>query len=157
MLQRAIFSPTIPMKFEQYNPWNYLCCSVRFSPEALHWLFVKGFVGWIFQVVLLKITLFSLGSGEAPLLDIVAYAGYTFTGLSLAILGKLFWENAYFCYYLLLAWTCCCTAAFLLRTMKRVLYDSSSHHYLLILVAAQFPLMFWLGNFTLNWLLWTVD
>ncbi|KAL0432221.1 UNVERIFIED_CONTAM: protein YIF1A [Sesamum latifolium] len=62
----------------------------KFSPEALNWLFVKGLVGWTFQVALLKMTLFSLGSGEAPLLDIVAYAGYTFTGLSLAVLGKYF-------------------------------------------------------------------
>lgn len=131
--------------------------SFRFSPEALNWLFVKGVVGWSFQVALLKMTLFSLGSGEAPLLDIVAYAGYTFTGLSFAILGKIFWG---FVYFFLLLWTCLCMAIFLVKTMKRVLlsearsYDSSRHHYLLLFIAvAQFPLLFWLGNITLNWLL----
>lgn len=134
-----------------------LHCSVRFSPEALNWLFVKGVVGWSFQVALLKMTLFSLGSGEAPLLDIVAYAGYTFTGLSFAILGKIFWGYAY---YFLLPWTCLCMGIFLVKTMKRVLfaevrsYDSSRHHYLLLFIAlAQFPLLIWLGNITLNWLL----
>ncbi|KAL6504540.1 hypothetical protein OROGR_026463 [Orobanche gracilis] len=62
-----------------------------FSPEALNGLFVKGLVGWAFQVALLKMTLFSLGGVEAPLLEIVSYAGYTFTGLSLAVLAKIFW------------------------------------------------------------------
>ncbi|EYU23874.1 hypothetical protein ABFS83_14G310800 [Erythranthe nasuta] len=128
----------------------------KFSPEALNWLFVKGLVGWAFQVALLKMTLFSLGSGEAPLLEIVAYAGYTFTGLSLAVLGKLCWGYAY---YFLLPWTCLCMGIFLVKTMKRVLfaevrtYDSSRHHYLLLFIAlAQFPLLIWLGNITLNWL-----
>ncbi|KAL2517826.1 Integral membrane HRF1 family protein [Abeliophyllum distichum] len=68
----------------------------KFSPEALNWLFAKGLVGWCLQVILLKATLFTLGSGEAPLLDIVAYAGYTFTGLSLAVLGKIVWKYSYY-------------------------------------------------------------
>jgi len=128
----------------------------KFSPEALNWLFAKGLVGWCLQVILLKATLYTLGSGEAPLLDIVAYAGYAFTGLSLAILGKIVW---YYSYYFLMPWTCLCMGIFLVKTMKRVLfaevrsYDSSRHHYLLLLIAlAQFPLFIWLGNISLNWL-----
>lgn len=135
---------------------NNFTLLARFSPEAVNWLFAKGLVGWFFQVALLKMTLFSLGSGEAPLLDVVAYAGYTFTGLSLAVLGKLFWG---YTYYFLLPWTCLCMGIFLVKTMKRVLfaevrsYDSSRHHYLLLFIAfAQFPLLIWLGNITLNWL-----
>ncbi|KAL4277247.1 hypothetical protein AHAS_Ahas20G0288100 [Arachis hypogaea] len=54
----------------------------KFSPEALNLLFIKGLLGWFMQASLLKVTLLSLGSGEAPLLDIIAYAGYTFTGNS---------------------------------------------------------------------------
>ncbi|KAK1356708.1 Integral membrane HRF1 family protein [Heracleum sosnowskyi] len=128
----------------------------KFSPEALNWLFAKGLVGWFLQVSLLKMSLFSLGSGEAPLLDIVAYAGYTFTGICLAVLGKLFWSYSY---YFLMPWTCLCMGTFLVKTMKRVLfaevrtYDSSRHHYLLLFIAlAQFPLFIWLGNVSLNWL-----
>ncbi|CAI9759636.1 unnamed protein product [Fraxinus pennsylvanica] len=128
----------------------------KFSPEALNWLFVKGVVGWFLQVTLLKMTLFSLGGGEAPLLDIVAYAGYTFTGLSLAFLGRIFSKYAY---YFLMPWACLCMGIFLVKTMKRVLFaevrsfDSSRHHYLLLFIAmAQFPLLIWLGNITLNWL-----
>ncbi|KAJ4826834.1 hypothetical protein Tsubulata_023654, partial [Turnera subulata] len=53
----------------------------RFSPEALNWQFVEGMVGWVSQVMLLlKISLLPLGGREASLLDMVAYAGYTFTG-----------------------------------------------------------------------------
>nr|GMD57266.1 protein YIF1B-like [Ipomoea batatas] len=127
----------------------------RFSPEALNWLFMKGLVGWFLQVSLLKMTLFSLGSGEAPLLDIVAYAGYTFAGLSVAILGKILWNYSY---YFLMPWAGLCMGIFLVKTMKRVLfaevrtYDSSRHHYLLLFIAlSQFPLLFWLGKISISW------
>ncbi|CDP08200.1 unnamed protein product [Coffea canephora] len=128
----------------------------KFRPEALNWLFAKGLVGWFLQVALLKMSLFSLSGGEAPLLDIVAYAGYTFTGLSLAVVGKLIWSYSY---YALIPWISLCMGIFLVKTMKRVLfaevrsYDSSRHHYLLLFIAmAQFPLLIWLGNISLNWL-----
>ncbi|KAI9083410.1 hypothetical protein K1719_034624 [Acacia pycnantha] len=61
----------------------------KFSPEALNWLFIKGLLGWFMQATLLKVTLFSLGSEEAPLLDIMAYAGYTFAGMCLAVFGRI--------------------------------------------------------------------
>ncbi|KAK4784684.1 hypothetical protein SAY86_019052 [Trapa natans] len=128
----------------------------KFSPEALNWLFMKGLVGWFLQVALLKVILLSLGSGEAPLLDIVAYGGYPFTGLTISVLGKLLVR---YLYYALMPLTCLCMGIFLVKTMKRVLftevrnYDSSRHHFLLLLVGlAQFPLLLWLGNITINWL-----
>lgn len=129
----------------------------RFSPEALNLLFIKGLLGWFMQATLLKVTLLSLGSGEAPLLDIIAYAGYTFTGICLAVLGRII---SGYSYYFLMPWTCLCMGVFLVKTMKRVLfaevrsYDSSKHHYLLLFIAlVQFPLLAWLGNITINWLL----
>ncbi|KAI7983045.1 Protein YIF1B-A [Camellia lanceoleosa] len=91
----------------------------KFSPEALNWLFIKGLVGWFLQVTLLKMSLFSLGSGEAPLLDIVAYAGYSFTGMCLAVLGRIVWSYSY---YFLMPWTCLCMGIYLVKTMKRVLF-----------------------------------
>ncbi|KAK1567884.1 hypothetical protein Q3G72_017761 [Acer saccharum] len=124
--------------------------SGKFSPEALNWQFVKGLVGWFLEVMLLKVSLLSLGGGEAPLLDTVAYAGYTFTGMCVAVLGRITLSYAY---YLTVMWTCLCTGIFLVKTMKRTLfaearsYDSSMLHYLLLCVAfAQFPLSFWLSN-----------
>ncbi|KAK8677057.1 hypothetical protein V6N13_142613 [Hibiscus sabdariffa] len=128
----------------------------KFSPEALNWLFAKGLFGWFLQVMLLKTTLLSLGSGEAPLLDILAYAGYAFTGMCLSVLGRIIWRYSY---YFLMPWTCLWMGVFLVKTMKRVLfaevrsYDSSRHHYLLLFIAlAQFPLFTWLGNISVNWL-----
>lgn len=128
----------------------------KFQPEVVNWLFAKALVGWFLQVMLLKLSLFSLISGEAPFLDVVAYAGYAFTGISLAVLGKLIWAPAY---YILLPWTCLCMGVFLVKTMKRVLYaevrsyDSSKHHILLLLIAlAQFPFFIWLGNISVRWL-----
>lgn len=139
--------------------WFWIFSSLaRFTPEVLNWLFIKGLVGWFLQVSLLKMTLLSLGSGEAPLLDIVSYSGYAFTGLSIALLGTIIWSHSY---YFLMPWTSLCMGIFLVKTMKRVLfaevrtYDSSRHHYLLLFIAlAQFPLLFWLGKISLNWFFW---
>ncbi|XP_010939899.1 uncharacterized protein [Elaeis guineensis] len=125
----------------------------KFSPEALSLQFTRGLAGWFMQVALLKGLLYSLGGGEAPLLDIVAYGGYAFTGLSLAILARIFWSYSY---YFLMPWVSMCMGVFLVKTMKRVIFTeirsyekhSSRQHYLLLFMAiAQFPLFFWLGNF----------
>jgi hypothetical protein len=109
------------------------------------------------QVALLKMILLSLGSGEAPLLDIVAYAGYTFTGMCFAVLGKIL---SGYSYYILMPCACLCMGIFLVKTMKRVLFaevrsfDSSRHHFLLLLIAlVQFPFFAWLGNVSVNWFL----
>ncbi|KAJ8534608.1 hypothetical protein K7X08_016336 [Anisodus acutangulus] len=95
----------------------------RFSPEALSWLFIKGLVGWFLQVSVLKMTLLSLGSVEAPLLDIVSYAGYAFAGLSIALMGTIIWNYSY---YFLMPWTCLCMGVFLVKTIKRVLFAELS-------------------------------
>ncbi|XP_021907498.1 protein YIF1B-like isoform X1 [Carica papaya] len=128
--------------------------SGKFSPEALNWQFVKGMVGWFLQVMLLKFSILSLGGGEAPLLDTVAYAGYTFTGMCMAVLGRITLSYAY---YLIVVWTCLCMGIFLVKTMKRTLfaevrsYHSSKNNYLLVGFAfAQFPLIFWLSNTPAN-------
>lgn len=128
-----------------------------FTAGALNLLFMRGLVGWFLQIFLLKMTLLSLGSGEAPFLDIVAYAGYTFTGMCLAVLGRIIWRHSY---YFLMPWMCLCMGIFLVKTMKRVLFaevrsqGSSKHHFRLLFIAfAQFPLYIWLGNSGLHWFL----
>lgn len=52
-------------------------------------------MGWVVEVAILIGLLYYLGSGEAPLLDIVAYGGYAFAGLSLAVIAKLLWSYSY--------------------------------------------------------------
>ncbi|KAG6748841.1 hypothetical protein POTOM_048777 [Populus tomentosa] len=130
--------------------------SGKFTPEALNWQFVKGMIGWFSEVMLLKVSILSLGGGEAPLLDMVAYAGYTFTGMCVAVLGRI---TLGYTYYLIILWTCLCMGIFLIKTMKRTLlsevrsYDSSKHQYLLLCTAlTQFPLMFCLSNTSGTWL-----
>ncbi|XP_026397357.1 protein YIF1B-like [Papaver somniferum] len=122
----------------------------KFSPEALSSQFTKGLLGWFLQILLLKGSLYSIGSIEAPLLDIVAYSGYPFVGMCLAVLGRIIWRYSY--YYMML-WACLCMAVFSVKTMKRVLfaearsYDTSKNLYLILFIAlAQFPYFIWLGN-----------
>ncbi|WOL08031.1 protein YIF1B-B [Canna indica] len=124
----------------------------KFTPEALSIQFTRGLAGWFMQVLLLKGLLYSLGGVEAPLLDMVAYGGYTFTGLSLTMLARLCWSSSY---YVVMVSTSFLMGVFLLKTMKRVLFTemrsyekhSSRQHYLLLfMVIAQFPLFWWLGK-----------
>lgn len=125
----------------------------KFSPETLSLQFTRAFIGWALQVLLLKGMLYSLGSGEAPLLDIIAYGGYAFTGICIGVLARLCWSYSY---YFAMPWMSLCMGVFLVKTMKRVLFTemrsyekhSSRQHYVLLFMAiAQFPLFFWLGNF----------
>ncbi|KAJ6680703.1 YIP1 INTERACTING FACTOR-like protein YIF1 PROTEIN [Salix purpurea] len=124
--------------------------SGKFTPEALNWKFVTGMMGWFSEVILVNVSILSLGGGEAPLLDMVAYAGYTFTGMCVAVLGEI---TLGYTYYFIILWTCLCMGIFFIKTMKRTLLsevrsnDSSKHHYLLLCTTlTQFPLMFCLSN-----------
>ncbi|PIA33978.1 hypothetical protein AQUCO_03900095v1 [Aquilegia coerulea] len=99
--------------------------------------------------MLLKVSLYLLGSGEAPLLDIVAYAGYAFTGMCVAVVGRIMWSYSN---YALMPFICLCMGVFLVKTAKRILfadtrsYNGSNQHYpLLFMVLAQFPFLFSLG------------
>ncbi|KAF3773884.1 yif1b-b protein [Nymphaea thermarum] len=123
----------------------------KFSPEATALQFSKGLVGWFLQILLLKTVIYFLGTGVAPVLDIVAYGGYAFVGVSLSVLAKIFWSYSY---YVVMPWTCFCMGVLLVKTLKRTLFapgrsydkDASRYHYFLLSVAlAQFPLFFWLG------------
>lgn len=117
--------------------------------------FSDGLLGWFLQVLLLEATLHSLGGGDVPILDVVAYSGYTFIPISLVLLAK---TVSSYCFYAVTLWECFCTAVFLVKTIKRILIaevtsyekNSSKRNYLLLLVAiTQLPLIFWLGNIRL--------
>lgn len=125
----------------------------RFSPEALEIQVTNGLLCWLFQVLLIKATLHSLGDGEIPLLDVVAYGGYTFVAVSVALMAKLI--ACCYCFYVVSVWESFCMGMLFVKILKRILIAevriseklSSKRHYLLLLVAvAQLPLLFWLGN-----------
>lgn len=129
---------------------DWLLC--RFTPEAINLQFSRGLIGWALQIVILKGLLYSMGGGEVPLLDLVAYGGYLFAGLSLAVISRLLWAYSYF---VMMPWMSLCMGVFLVRTMKRVLFtemrsserhSTRQHYFLLFLAISQFPLFFWLGN-----------
>lgn len=124
----------------------------RFSPEALGMQAKNGLLCWLFQVLLLEATLHTLGDVDVPLLDIVAYGGYPFAAVSIALLSRIVWSH---CFYVVTLWECLCMGMLLVKILKRILIaevtrsekHSSKCHYLLLLVAAaQFPLLSWLGN-----------
>jgi hypothetical protein len=124
----------------------------KFTPEAINLQFSRALIGWAFQLVILKGLLYSMGGGEVPLLDLVAYGGYLFAGLSLAVVARLIWAYSY---YVMMPWMSLCMGVFLVRTMKRVLFtemrsserhSSRQHYFLLFMAIAQFPLFFWLGS-----------
>ena len=89
---------------------------------------------------------------HVPLLDLTAYAGYTFVLVSAECAVGLVSRAGY---YALLLWGGLCTAVFLVKTMKRILYaetrshygvDPQRHNYLLLALALlQLPFAFALG------------
>ncbi|XVE71147.1 hypothetical protein DITRI_Ditri10aG0127100 [Diplodiscus trichospermus] len=130
----------------------FLGINGKFSPEAVGVQATNGLLCWLFQVLLLEATLHTLGDGDVPLLDIVAYGGYTFAAVSVALLSRIVWSQ---CFYVVTLWECLCMGMLLVKIMKRILIaevrssekHSSKRHYLLLLVAvAQVPLLSWLGN-----------
>ena len=91
---------------------------------------------------------------HVPLLDLMAYTGYTFVIVSAECAVGLVSRAAY---YTLLLWGGFSTSMFLVKTMKRILYaearshygtDPQRHNYLLLALALlQLPFQFMLGYF----------
>ncbi|CAM6100731.1 unnamed protein product [Calypogeia fissa] len=128
--------------------------SERWSSEVLGAKFTKALIGWAAEVVLLRGSLYALGSGDAPFLDVVAYSGYAFVGICATILGRII-SSYWIVPWTIGLWTGLCMAIFLVKTLKRILFaevrsydrDSSKHHYLLLFMGVvQLPLFFWLGS-----------
>lgn len=87
-----------------------------------------------------------------PVLDVVAYGGYTFIAACVIVLARIFWD----CIFLVITlWESFCMGVLLVKTMKRILMtevrivetDSTKRNYLLLFIAiSQIPLLFWLGS-----------
>ncbi|KAF2310905.1 hypothetical protein GH714_018317 [Hevea brasiliensis] len=65
-----------------------LCAKQCFAQKALSVQLTNGLLCWLFQVLLLEATLHTLGDGDVPLLDVVAYGGYTFSRGVSGLSGK---------------------------------------------------------------------
>lgn len=64
--------------------------------------------------------LYSLRSGKAPLQNITVYAGYAFTGMSLAVLAGIFYSLSD---SIALTGLYVCVGFFLVKNMKRVVFE----------------------------------
>ncbi|KAL3696776.1 hypothetical protein R1sor_010852 [Riccia sorocarpa] len=126
----------------------------KYTADVMGAKFTKALVGWAVEVALLRFSLYALGSGDAPILDVVSYSGYAFVGVSLIILSRVL-SSYWIVPWMVGLWTGLCMAIFLVKTMKRVLFaevrsygrDSTKHHYLLLFMGVvQLPLFFWLGR-----------
>ncbi|KAL7134507.1 hypothetical protein ABFS83_11G030800 [Erythranthe nasuta] len=145
----------------------FLGINGKFSPESIGVQFSTGLMCWLMQVLLLEGTLHCLGGGGGgeiilvPLLDVVSYAGYTFVGAAVVMAVRVFphpvrWGNLLFCGATL--WESFCMGVLLVKIVKRMLVfevpifdkqmcSTNKRNYVLLFVAAaQFPLLFWLGN-----------
>ena len=67
--------------------------------------FTHGLIGWVLEVGLLKGMLYSLApAADAPLLDLVAYGGYVFVGVSTTLLSYLLWHRSFYPVMLFTRW-----------------------------------------------------
>lgn len=73
---------------------------------------------WLFQVLLLEATLHTLGDGDVPLLDVVAYGGYTYAAVSVSLLARIVCVHSF---YAVTLWECFCMGMFFVKIMKRIL------------------------------------
>ncbi len=133
-----------------------LTVPVFFRAQRLGRFVWWGITSWASEVLLLWVGLKSAASSQAPvqvpLLDLLAYAGYTFVAVSAECALGLFSRRGY---YALLLWGGLCTAVFMVKTMKRIVYaearqyggDPSRRNYLLLALALlQVPFAWWLGH-----------
>lgn len=124
----------------------------KFNPGSVNAHVTQALIGWVIETGMLKGLLYSLApSADAPLLDLVAYGGYVFVGVSATLLSYLLWHRSF---YPVMIFTSLCLAMFLVKTMKRVLFaetrnymsETSRHHYaLLVMGALQVPIALYLG------------
>ncbi|GFP99880.1 protein yif1b, partial [Phtheirospermum japonicum] len=133
----------------------FLGINGKFSPESLGVQFSTGLLCWLLQILLLEATLHFLGvlSGDIPLLDIVAYAGYTFVASAVIVAIRLSSIDCLF--FVATLWESFCMGVLLVKTMKRILisevqsFDKNStkrNYVLLFMATAQVLMLFWLGS-----------
>jgi|TARA_B100000287_G_scaffold424130_1_gene468322 hypothetical protein len=149
--------------------WTYvLIASIRevfasstkgsFTPEALATHAWWSGLLWSSESAIIWVALRSASSANhlvsAPILDIAAYVGYTFTYASLVLASKMF--SAAYVFWFFLLWSTLCNAVFMAKTLKRIIFSESrqggysqsmSHNYVLLAVVVAQPFIhFWLSR-----------
>jgi len=128
----------------------------KFTPEALATHGWWSGLLWAGESTFIWIALRSASSANhivsAPILDIAAYVGYTFTYASLTVMSKFLGSSLAF--WIFLCWSSLCNAVFIAKTLKKIIFSESrhggysqsmSHNYVLLAVVVAQPFVhFWL-------------
>jgi len=124
----------------------------RFTPEQLGTQASTALVWIIIELVALTLSLYILNlNTQLKYLDILAYSGYKFVGMTLGLLtGLAFGASAYYC---VLLWFCISLVFFLMRTLRvQVLPHQDADGftrggkrslYLIMAVSLAQPLLMW--------------
>eukprot|EP01100_Stratorugosa_tubuloviscum_P001319 TRINITY_DN1293_c0_g5_i1.p1 TRINITY_DN1293_c0_g5~~TRINITY_DN1293_c0_g5_i1.p1 ORF type:complete len:373 (+),score=145.20 TRINITY_DN1293_c0_g5_i1:37-1155(+) len=92
---------------------------LKFNPEVLGKLASSGFAMWLFQVFLLKVSLFLISSDSCSWLDLFAFCGYSFVCIVFNLIAKLllgFTLSTIVTFY-----TSLCMAWFMRRTLQKAI------------------------------------
>jgi len=149
----------------------FMVSEEKFEPQALRSQVWVGLAGWGVALLVLWVGHKSLGTSQVsikvPMLDLVAYSGYTFVYVALELVALLISKYAFYTTWL---WCSVAGAVFVVKTTKETIrehyranklrgesiggewqmtpehFDSSSlHKYVLLCMAmAQLPVSYWL-------------
>ncbi|ELU01098.1 hypothetical protein CAPTEDRAFT_149416 [Capitella teleta] len=128
----------------------------RFTPEHLGVTSSTALVWTILEIIILLIAMYVINvATDLKYLDLLAYCGYKYVGMLLALIGGLLFQSSG--YYIVLLWTSISIAFFLVRSLKLAIMPHSDPDnyirgnkrrlYFLLFVALSQPLlMWWLTN-----------
>lgn len=122
-----------------------------FTAEVLAKYFSKGFGVLTLEVLVIKLGLYLISAQQSPWLDVIAYRGYKFVGVIVAMISDLVFPRLY---YPVLLYTAFAMAVFLMRSHRKIILPGGSERqspadlpqrnaFLLGICALQFPI-YWL-------------
>lgn len=122
-----------------------------FTAEVLAKYFSKGFGVLTLEVLVIKLGLYLIAARPTPWLDVIAYRGYKFVGVIIAMVCDLIFPRMY---YFVFFYTAFAMAIFLMRSHRRIILPQGSERqspgdlpqrnaFLLFVCALQFPI-YWL-------------
>jgi protein transport protein YIF1 len=123
----------------------------KFNAEVLAKYFSKGFGVLTLEVLVIKLGLYLISARATPWLDVIAYRGYKFVGVIIAMVCDLLLPRLY---YFVFFYTSFAMAIFLMRSHRRIILPRESEQqtpadlpqrnaFLLFICALQFPI-YWL-------------
>jgi len=99
--------------------------SYQFTPEVLGMTASRGLVALAIEVFLIKFGFYLLNSVTVPILDVVAYCGYKYVGIVLAVLGGFIFSTPV--YYVLMLVTSIFMAVFMVNTLKLLFPEMANY------------------------------